>query len=41
MTTVAELYNEGYNTINHHGFAREIPKGSKVTRDKVKGKKFY
>ena len=35
LTTIAELYNEGYNSVNHHGFAREIPKASKVSVDKV------
>ena len=31
LTTVAELYNDDGNTINHHGFKRKIMKeGGKV-----------
>ena len=36
MTTIVELYNEDDNTINHHGFNRDVQaKGNKI-EEKVK-----
>lgn len=36
LTTIVELYNEDDNTINHHGFNRDVQaKGNKI-EEKVK-----
>ena len=37
LTTISELYNEaeGDDTINHHGFSREIQRGSNGSEKKV------
>ena len=35
LTTIAELYNEGDNTVNHHGFARQVEREGNESEKKV------
>ena len=35
LTTVAELYNEGDNAVNHHGFARQVEREGNESEKKV------
>ena len=35
LTTVAELYNDGDNTVNHHGFARQVEREGTESEKKV------
>ena len=36
MTTVIEMYNEDDNTINHHGFQRDVKAKGNEIAEKVK-----
>ena len=36
MTTVIEMYNEDDNTINHHGFQRDVKAKGNEIEEKVK-----
>ena len=36
LTTIVELYNEGDDIVNHHGFQRQVKNGKEVqTKNKV------
>ena len=35
LTTVAELYNEGDNAVNHHGFARQVEREGNESEKKA------